>query len=140
MNWNKEPAKLKDSCFLEVRPDYAAKVESGDIIVAGSNFGCGSARQAAPIAIRMTGVDIVIATSFARTFYRNSINVGLFALESPEATARVADGDIVAVDLENGLISNISKEEKYTFQPIPSFKRNTSSWRPGPLCETPISR
>jgi len=120
-DWNKQPEKLKQYCFLDDRPEYSKEVQSGDYVIAGTNFGCGSSREAAPIAIKMSGVKIIIAASFGRIFYRNCINVGLLALESPEASENVEQGDKLEVDIAAGVIANTTTGRKYTFKPIPAF-------------------
>lgn len=118
-NWNKTPEKLKPHCFGDVSPVFAAEVQPGDFIVGGRNFGCGSSREAAPMAIKMTGVRIIIAQSFARIFFRSAINLGLLVLESPEAAAAIAAGDLLEVDAAAGTIKNVTQQATYTFKPIP---------------------
>jgi 3-isopropylmalate/(R)-2-methylmalate dehydratase small subunit len=120
-NWNREPEKLKKYCFADMRPEYAKEVEAGDFIVAGRNFGCGSSREAAPVSIKMTGVRILIAESYARIFYRNCINVGLLALESAEAAQKIDDTNKIEIDTEKGIIRNITKGESYSCKPVPPF-------------------
>ena len=120
-NWNKAPEKLKEHCFADANPTFASQVQAGDIVVGGRNFGCGSSREAAPLAIKMTGVRVVIAQSFARIFYRNSINVGLLALESPAASAQIGAGDVLEVDTAAGTIRNLTRQQTYNFKPIPAF-------------------
>jgi 3-isopropylmalate dehydratase small subunit len=120
-NWNKEPEKLRANCFADLNPSFAAQVQAGDIVVGGRNFGCGSSREAAPISLKMTGVKVVIAHSFARIFYRNAINVGLLALESPAAAAGIAAGDLLEVDAAAGTIRNLTQQQTYRFSPIPPF-------------------
>lgn len=120
-NWNKEPEKLKINCFADASPQFAASVQPGDFVIGGRNFGCGSSREAAAIAIKMTGVKVVIAESFARIFYRNCINVGLLALESPIAYAGISHGDVLEVNNAAGAIKNITRHESYSFTPIPTF-------------------
>ena len=120
-NWNKTPEKLKEHCFADMNPTFASQVQAGDFVVGGRNFGCGSSREAAPIAIKMTGVKVVIAQSFARIFFRNSINVGLLVLESPAAAAGIAPGDVLEVDTAAGTIKNVTRQQTYNFKPIPSF-------------------
>lgn len=101
--------------------EFVNNVKSGDIIVAEENFGCGSSREHAPIAIKAAGVDAVIAKSFARIFYRNSINTGLAILECPEAVDAIKNGDVVSVDTETGTITNETTGESFTAQPFPPF-------------------
>jgi len=120
-NWNKHPEQLKDHCFADARPEFAAEVHPGDIVAAGRNFGCGSSRESAPTAIRMTGVKVVIAESFARIFYRNAVNVGLLPLESPEAAGDIVDGDLLEIDAPKGEIRNVTRNRTYSFKPIPPF-------------------
>jgi 3-isopropylmalate dehydratase small subunit len=103
------------------REGWAAGVSEGDILVAGSNFGCGSSREIAPIAIRGAGVSLVIADSFARIFFRNAINLGYPILQSPQAAEAIEEGDELEVDLEEGVIRNLSKSDEYRAEPFPSF-------------------
>ncbi len=120
-NWNKTPQKLKDHCFGDVSPTFATLVQPGDFVVGGRNFGCGSSREAAPMSIKMTGVRVIIAQSFARIFFRNAINLGLLVLESPEAASAIAPGNLLEVDAAAGTIKNLTQRATYTFKPIPSF-------------------
>ena len=99
-------AELASHCMEDLDKDFTKKVNKGDIMVAGDNFGCGSSREHAPIAIKASGISLVIANTFARIFYRNSINIGLAILECPEAVANISDGDKVEADLDNGIIYN----------------------------------
>ena len=105
-------------------PEFSSKVGKGDIIVGGWNFGCGSSREQAPVAIKTAGVSAVIAKSFARIFYRNAINIGLAILECPEAAEDIRDGEEVSVDFDTGLISNLTTGETYQAQPFPPFIQN----------------
>lgn len=116
-----DPEELALHCMEDVDPSFPSKVERGDIIVAGKNFGCGSSREHAPIAIKAAGVSCVIARSFARIFYRNSFNIGLPIFESPEAAAGISQGDKVAVDLDTGKITNLSKGKSFQSNPVPPF-------------------
>lgn len=116
-----EPSELAKHCMEDIDKGFAEKVREGDIIVAGSNFGCGSSREHAPIAIKASGISCVIASTFARIFYRNSINTGLAILECAEASEKIENGDIVEVDFDSGIIKNITKNEKYKAQPFPEF-------------------
>jgi 3-isopropylmalate dehydratase small subunit len=100
---------------------FAAKVAPGDILVAGSNFGCGSSREHAPISIKAVGVACVIARSFARIFFRNAINIGLPIVECPQAAEGIQSGDVVSVDVNTGIIKNLTKNETYQAQPFPAF-------------------
>ena len=101
--------------------DFTKRVEAGDIMVAGDNFGCGSSREHAPIAIKASGISLVIANTFARIFYRNAINIGLAILECPEAVANISDGDKVEADLDNGIIYNRTTGKSFKTQPFPEF-------------------
>ena len=112
---------MKQYGFSPLRPELAAQIKPGDIIVAEENFGCGSSREHAPIAIKAAGVDAVIAKSFARIFYRNSINTGLAILECPEAVDAIKNGDVVSVDTETGTITDETTGESFTAQPFPPF-------------------
>ncbi|MFZ5631705.1 MAG: 3-isopropylmalate dehydratase small subunit [Bacillota bacterium] len=116
-----DPAELAAHCMEDADPQFPARVKAGDIIVAGKNFGCGSSREHAPIAIKAAGVSCVIAKTFARIFYRNAFNIGLPIFESPEAADRIGQGDEVAVDLEAGVIRNITKNEEYRATRVPPF-------------------
>ena len=113
--------ELASHCMEDIDSEFVKKVHEGDIMVAGSNFGCGSSREHAPIAIKESGISCVIAKSFARIFYRNSINIGLAILECEEAAARIEAGEEVSVDFETGTITNITKNEKYQAMPFPEF-------------------
>jgi len=116
-----DPTELARHVFCEIKPEYAPNVRSGDVVVGGQNFGCGSSREHAPIAIKGSGAACVIAASFARIFFRNAINIGLPILECPQATAEIAEGDEVAVDLATGRIENKSQNRIYQAQPLPPF-------------------
>ena len=104
--------------------DFVKKVQKGDIMVAGKNFGCGSSREHAPIAIKASGISCVIAETFARIFYRNAINIGLPIMECPEAAQDIEDGDVVSVDVYSGVITNITKNKTYQGTPFPEFMQN----------------
>ena len=112
---------MRAHCMEDVIPDYANTIAPGDVLVAGSNFGCGSSREHAPIAIKVAGTKCVIAESFARIFYRNAINIGLPIIESPGAARAIDQGDELDVDLENGVITNLTKNETYHFEKFPEF-------------------
>ena len=112
---------MRAYCMEDVISDYANTIAPGDVLVAGSNFGCGSSREHAPIAIKVAGTKCVIAESFARIFYRNAINIGLPIIESPEAVRAIDQGDELDVDLENGVITNLTKNETYHFEKFPEF-------------------
>ena len=113
--------ELAAHCMEDIDAEFVNKVSAGDIIVAGDNFGCGSSREHAPIAIKASGVSIVIANSFARIFYRNSINIGLPILECPEAVKAINSGDTVSADLSSGVIRNETTGQKFKAQPFPEF-------------------
>jgi 3-isopropylmalate dehydratase small subunit len=116
-----DPKGLAKHCMEDADPAFAGKVSSGDLIVAGNNFGCGSSREHAPIAIKAAGVSCVVAASFARIFYRNAFNLGLPILESPEAAEAVKTGDELEVDLATGKITNLSQDRTYQARPVPPF-------------------
>ncbi len=116
-----KPEELAKHCMEDLDPNFIQKVKQGDIVVATSNFGCGSSREHAPIALKAAGISAVIATSFARIFYRNSIDMGLPILESEEAARKVQDGDILCVDLASGTIVNETRGETYYAKPYPDF-------------------
>jgi 3-isopropylmalate/(R)-2-methylmalate dehydratase small subunit len=113
--------ELAAKVFCEIRPDFASNVKPGDIVVGGWNFGCGSSREHAPVAIRGSAVSCVIAGSYARIFFRNAINIGLPILESPEAMAEINEGDTVEVDLASGMIYNRTSGKSYQAKPLPEF-------------------
>ena len=114
-------AELASHCMEDIDKDFVSKVKKGDVMVGGANFGCGSSREHAPIAIKESGISVVIAKTFARIFYRNAINIGLAILECDEASEKIACGDDVEVDFDTGLITNHTKEETYKAQPFPPF-------------------
>ncbi len=116
-----EPSELAAHCMEDLDPSFVSRVQSGDIITAGANFGCGSSREHAPIAIKASGVSLVIAKSFARIFYRNAINIGLAIVECPEAAAEINEGDKVEADLDNGIIRDITTGREYKTAPFPEF-------------------
>ena len=113
--------ELASHCMEDIDKEFVHKVQAGDIMVAGYNFGCGSSREHAPIAIKASGISLVIASSFARIFYRNSINIGLAIVECDEAVGGISDGDIVKADLENGVIYNQTTGASFKTQPFPEF-------------------
>ncbi|MBQ1484497.1 MAG: 3-isopropylmalate dehydratase small subunit [Eubacterium sp.] len=119
-----DPAELASHCMEDIDKEFVKKVEPGDIIVAEDNFGCGSSREHAPIAIKASGVSCVIANSFARIFYRNSINIGLPILECPEAVSAIDAGDTVEVDFGRGVIRDVTKDMEFRAVPFPEFIRN----------------
>ena len=114
-----EPSELAKHCMEDIDESFAGSVSKGDIMVGGWNFGCGSSREHAPIAIQASGVSCVIAASFARIFYRNAINTGLPIIECPKAVGAISTGDKVSVDIKNGTITAGGK--KYAIQPFPDF-------------------
>ena len=116
-----DPAELASHCLEDLDPEFARKVRSGDIIVAEENFGCGSSREHAPLAIKTAGVSIVIAKSFARIFYRNAINIGLPIMECPPAVDGINAGDTVIVDADSGTIVNVTTGKSWQTEPFPPF-------------------
>jgi len=122
-----DPTELGAHCLEDLDPQFLQKVQPGDIIVTGENFGCGSSREHAPIAIKAAGVSCVIARSFARIFFRNAVNVGLPALVSAEAATQVKAGDELAVDLVSGRIANLTQNRSYQAEPFPDFLREIIS-------------
>ena len=116
--------ELAAHCMEDIDKTFVSRVQKGDIIVANKNFGCGSSREHAPIAIKYSGISCVIAESFARIFYRNAINIGLPILECAEAAKNIKDGDIVEVDFNTGTISNLTDGRVYQAQPFPEFIQN----------------
>ena len=116
-------AELASHCMEDIDKDFVKNVKPGDIIVAEENFGCGSSREHAPIAIKAAGVDAVIAKSFGRIFYRNSINTGLAILECPEAVDAIGDGDVVSIDADAGVITDETTGEVFHAEPFPPFIR-----------------
>ena len=113
--------ELAAHCMEDIDKDFVKKVKEGDIMVGGANFGCGSSREHAPIAIKNSGVSCVIAATFARIFFRNSINIGLAILECPEASEKIENGDEVSIDFDTGVITNLTKNETYKAEPFPEF-------------------
>ncbi len=116
-----DPQELAKHVMEDSDREFSGKVKSGDIIVAGKNFGCGSSREHAPIAIKAAGIQAVIAKSFARIFYRNAFNIGLPIFESEEASEKIKEGDEIEVDADNGVIRNLTANEEYKANPIPPF-------------------
>ncbi|OGC05095.1 3-isopropylmalate dehydratase small subunit [candidate division WOR-1 bacterium RIFOXYA12_FULL_43_27] len=119
-----DPVELAKHCMEDADPDFVKKVSDGDFIVGGENFGCGSSREHAPIAIKAAGISAVIAKSFARIFYRNAINIGLPILESKEAADQIAEGDEIEVDLTTGKIKNLTKNQNHQAQSFPEFMQS----------------
>jgi 3-isopropylmalate/(R)-2-methylmalate dehydratase small subunit len=116
-----DPDELAEHCMEDADPEFVRKMAPGDVMVAGKNFGCGSSREHAPIAIKAARISCVIAASFARIFYRNAFNMGLPIFESPEAAAAIQEGDEVEVDADAGVIRNLSRGGEYRAAPIPPF-------------------
>ncbi|MDD3428394.1 MAG: 3-isopropylmalate dehydratase small subunit [Oscillospiraceae bacterium] len=116
-----EPEELAKHCMEDIDTDFVQKVNLGDIIVANKNFGCGSSREHAPLVIKVCGVGCVIASSFARIFYRNAINIGMPILECDEAAKKIEADDEVQIDFETGVITNVTKNETYQALPFPAF-------------------
>lgn len=114
---------LAASAFADLRPDFSKGVHNGDILVGESNFGCGSSREHAPLAIKEAGISVIIAKSFARIFYRNSFNIGLPILESKEAVDSIEENDEVSADLATGVIVNKTKGKSFQAKPVPDFMR-----------------
>ena len=114
-------AELASHCMEDLDKTFVTRVQQGDIITAGFNFGCGSSREHAPLAIKASGISLVIAKSFARIFYRNSINIGLAIVECPEAVDDISEGDKVEADLDNGIIRNLTTGKEYKTAPFPEF-------------------
>ena len=113
--------ELATHCMEDIDKNFVHAVKAGDVMVGGFNFGCGSSREHAPMVIKESGISCVIAKTFARIFYRNSINIGLAILECPEASDRIRAGDEVAVDFDTGLIENLTRGERYRAEPFPPF-------------------
>lgn len=116
-----DPKELATHCMEDIDKDFVKKVKEGDIIVANKNFGCGSSREHAPISIKAAGVSCVIAETFARIFYRNSINIGLPIIECPEAAKNIDAGDEIEIDFASGIIKDITKGTEYKGQAFPPF-------------------
>lgn len=115
--------ELASHCMEDIDINFVKKVKAGDIMVGGSNFGCGSSREHAPIAIKESGISCVIAATFARIFFRNAINIGLPILECPEASEKISDGDELDINFDTGVIVNVTKQESYQAQPFPEFMK-----------------
>lgn len=116
-----DPVELVKHAMEDERPEFIREVKKGDILVADKNFGCGSSREHAPIALKAAGISCIIAKNFARIFYRNALNIGLPLLESPEASDSIRDGDRVRVDMNTGEIFNLTQGKKFSATPIPPF-------------------
>ena len=122
-----DPRELAAHCMEDIDKEFPGKVVTGDIMVGGANFGCGSSREHAPIAIKNSGISCVIAKTFARIFFRNAINIGLAILECPEASEKIEAGDEVSIDFDSGVITNITKNETYKAEPFPEFVKKIIS-------------
>ena len=116
-----DPKELALHCMEDYDPEFVKKMDKGDIIVAGKNFGCGSSREHAPIALKVAGVSCIIAQSFARIFFRNAINIGLPIFESEEVVEQCLPGDLLEVDTVEGIIKNLTKDRVYKTNPLPEF-------------------
>ena len=116
-----DPKELASHCMEDIDKDFSKRVQAGDVMVGGKNFGCGSSREHAPIEIKEIGISCVIAATFARIFYRNAINIGLPIVECPEASEKIQAGDKVTVDFDTGLITNLPRKETYPGEPFPAF-------------------
>jgi len=116
-----DPKELASKCMIDIDKDFVNRVKPGDIIVANKNFGCGSSREHAPIAIKASGISCVIAETFARIFYRNAINIGLPIIECPQAAREIEAGDLVEVDFDSGIIYDRTKNTQYQGQAFPEF-------------------
>ena len=121
---SQDAKELASHCMEDIDKDFHSKIKDGDIIVAGLNFGCGSSREHAPVAIKASGISCVIAKSFARIFYRNAINIGLAILECPEAVDGISDGDEVSINFDTGVITDKTKHKTYQAEPFPEFIKN----------------
>lgn len=117
-------AELAKKCFADYNPDFAGKVSQGDVLIAGRNFGCGSSREHAPLALNAAGIGVIIARSFARIFYRNAFNIGLPLIESEEAVDELSDGEEIIVDLATGEIKDRNEHKSFPTKPIPEFMRD----------------
>ncbi|OGW51011.1 MAG: 3-isopropylmalate dehydratase small subunit [Nitrospirae bacterium RBG_19FT_COMBO_42_15] len=122
-----DPKELARHIMEDADKEFPNKVKSGDVIIAGANFGCGSSREHAPIAIKAAGIQAVVAKSFARIFYRNAFNIGLPIFESEDASEKIREGDEIQIDADKGIIKNITKKEEYTAKPIPQFMQELIS-------------
>ncbi len=118
-----DPEELAKHCMEDADPEFSKKVKKGDILVAGRNFGCGSSREHAPIAIKACGISCVIAESFARIFYRNAFNTGLLIIECPDAAKETKNGDTLEVDVEKGVLINHTQKKTYKIHPLPAFMK-----------------
>lgn len=122
-----DPAELASHCMEDLDKDFVKKVNKGDVMVAGRNFGCGSSREHAPIALKASGISCIIAETFARIFYRNAINIGLPIIECPEAATDIKDGDNVSIDFDTGFITNETTKKTYKGVAFPEFMQELIS-------------
>ncbi len=122
-----DPEELAKHIMEDADKDFPSKVRAGDLIAAGANFGCGSSREHAPIAVKAAGIQAVVANSFARIFYRNAFNIGLPIFESEGASEGIREGDEIEINADRGIIKNITKGEEYTAKPIPPFMQELIS-------------
>ncbi len=122
-----DPKELAKHVMEDADKDFPVKAGKGDILIAGSNFGCGSSREHAPIAIKAAGLQAVVAKSFARIFYRNAFNIGLPIFESEEASEKIREKDEIEIDGDKGIIKNLTKNEQYSAKPIPPFMQELIS-------------
>ncbi len=119
--------ELKKNIFKDYMPEFAQQVKPGDIIVAGKNFGCGSSREHAPLALKAAGIHCILAQSFARIFYRNAVNIGIYAVECPKGLDGIEKGDMLEVDLDTGIVANENKSTEYRANPYPPFMKEIVS-------------
>ena len=119
-----DPAELAKYCMIDYDAEFVNKIKPGDVMVAGINFGCGSSREHAPIAIKEAGISCVIASTFARIFYRNAINIGLPILECPEASSTIKEGDELSINLKTGQIKNVTQNKVFQAAPFPDFMQD----------------
>lgn len=122
-----DPRELAAHCMEDIDKSFHSKIAEGDIMVGGENFGCGSSREHAPIAIKESGISLVIAKSFARIFYRNAINIGLAIVECPEAAQAIEEGHEVSADLDEGVITDLTTGKSFKTEPFPAFIQNIIS-------------
>jgi 3-isopropylmalate/(R)-2-methylmalate dehydratase small subunit len=116
-----DPAELASHCMVDIDPDFVRRVEPGDIMVADENFGCGSSREHAPVALAAAGISVIVAASFARIFYRNAVNVGLPIVVCPDAAREAQNGDRLRVDASAGVVENLTRGKRYAAEPFPPF-------------------
>ncbi|MBS3815294.1 MAG: 3-isopropylmalate dehydratase small subunit [Hadesarchaea archaeon] len=120
----RDPESLAKHAMEGIDSDFTDKIQEGDVIIAGKNFGCGSSREHAPIALKAAGIETIIAESFARIFYRNAVNQGISVLEKPDIKEEFESGDEVEVNFEDGIIRNLSKDKEFKAKPLPSLLRD----------------